>query len=58
MLNAANEAAVDAFLAGSLSFPGIWHGVERAMDSVPFVEHPTLEQLMEADLRARQSVAG
>ena len=58
VLNAANEAAVDAFLAGSLSFPGIWHGVERAMDSVPFVEHPTLEQLMEADLRARQSVAG
>ena len=53
VLNAANEAAVDAFLAGRLSFPGIWESVARAMDSVPFVEHPTLDQLIEADAAAR-----
>jgi 1-deoxy-D-xylulose-5-phosphate reductoisomerase len=56
VLNAANEAAVDAFLAGRLSFPGIWESVERAMDKVPFVEHPTLDQLVEADTAARAAV--
>jgi len=57
VLNAANEAAVDAFLAGRLSFPGIWENVARAMDTVPFVEHPTLDQLIEADQAARNIVA-
>ena len=56
MLNAANEAAVDAFLAGRLSFPGIWETVAHAMDTVPFVEHPTLDQLIEADRAAREAV--
>ncbi|NBZ95750.1 MAG: 1-deoxy-D-xylulose-5-phosphate reductoisomerase [Proteobacteria bacterium] len=54
VLNASNEAAVDAFLAGRLSFPGIWESVARAMDEVPFVEHPTLDQLIEADTAARK----
>jgi 1-deoxy-D-xylulose-5-phosphate reductoisomerase len=54
VLNAANEAAVEAFLAGSLSFPGIWQSVARAMDCVPFIEHPTLDQLIEADAMARK----
>ncbi len=58
VLNAANEAAVDAFLAGRISFPGIWENVERAMDAVPFVEHPTLDQLIEADRAARVCVTG
>lgn len=53
VLNAANETAVDAFLAGKLSFPGIWESVSRAMDTVPFVEHPTLDQLIAADHAAR-----
>lgn len=53
VLNAANEAAVDAFLAGQLSFPGIWESVARAMDTVSFVEHPTLDQLIAADHTAR-----
>jgi 1-deoxy-D-xylulose-5-phosphate reductoisomerase len=57
VLNAANEAAVEAFLAGKISFPGIWENVERAMDRVPFVEHPTLKQLVAADQAARASVA-
>ena len=56
VLNAANEAAVDAFLAGRLSFPGIWEAVAHAMDTVPFVEHPTLDQLIEADRAAREVV--
>ena len=58
VLNAANEAAVEAFLAGKLSFPGIWESVARAMDTVPFVEHPTLDQLIEADRAARFVITG
>ena len=58
VLNAANEAAVEAFLAGKLSFPGIWEKVERAMVGVPFIEHPTLGQLLEADQAARIFVNG
>lgn len=57
VLNAANEAAVDSFLTGRLSFPGIWESVERAMDTVPFVEHPSLEQLIESNREARKVVA-
>lgn len=58
VLNAANEAAVEAFLAGRLSFPGIWESVEQAMDTVPFVEHPLLDQLIAADEAARKIIAG
>jgi 1-deoxy-D-xylulose-5-phosphate reductoisomerase len=57
VLNAANETAVEAFLAGRLSFPGIWESVDRAMDSVPFVEHPSLDELINAD-RAARAVVG
>lgn len=57
VLNAANEAAVDAFLEKKISFPGIWKCVEYAMDVVPFVDHPTLDQLVAADRAAREAVA-
>lgn len=53
VLNAANEAAVARFLAGEIAFPDIWKSVERAMNSVPHVEHPSLEELITADQAAR-----
>ena len=53
VLNAANEVAVDAFLHGRLSFPAIWQTVERTMGKHETVEHPTLEQIIEADAWAR-----
>jgi 1-deoxy-D-xylulose-5-phosphate reductoisomerase len=56
VLNAANEAAVEAFLEGRLSFPGIWERVTAAMDEVPFREHPDLPALVEADHAARKVV--
>jgi 1-deoxy-D-xylulose-5-phosphate reductoisomerase len=58
VLNAANEVAVQSFLDGHISFPGIWEKVEKAMDAVPFVEHPTLDQLIAADQAAREFVCG
>lgn len=54
VFNAANEVAVDAFLAGRLSFPGITELVTRVMTQHRVVEHPSLEQILEADRAARR----
>lgn len=54
VLNAANEVAVDAFRQRTLSFPGIWNTVEATMSAHTNVEHPTLEEIIEADAWARE----
>ncbi len=55
VLNAANEIAVEAFLGGRLSFPGIWRTVAAVMDAHANVPHPTLDQILEADAWAREA---
>ena len=57
VLNAANEVAVDAFLNGRTGFPMIWQTVERVMEAHSVTQHPTLEQLIEADAWARRAAA-
>ena len=44
-MNAANEAAVAAFLAGRISFYDISRTVARVMDGVDFVEKPVLDDI-------------
>ena len=58
VFNAANEVAVDRFVAGSLSFSGIWQTVEKVMNQHRVVEHPNLEQILAADLQARAAAEG
>ena len=53
VLNAANEAAVEAFLAGDLRFTRIAAIVRDAMDAHRVVASPTLEDLKTADAWAR-----
>lgn len=53
VFNAANEVAVEQFLAGNLSFPEIPRKVARVMDAHRVIEHPRLEQILEADAAAR-----
>jgi len=53
VMNAANEVAVDAFLNGRVKFTTIWHHVEKVMEQHQVVEHPSLDQLIEADAWAR-----
>ena len=55
VMNGANEAAVAKFLADEIGFYEIPRLVRRAMEEVPFVPEPTLEQILEADRLARQS---
>jgi len=53
--NAANEVAVDAFRAGQISFPGIWHCVRAALDAHEVTPSNTLETVVAADQWARQT---
>jgi 1-deoxy-D-xylulose-5-phosphate reductoisomerase len=54
VLNAANEVAVDAFVNRKISFPQITELVEHTMKQHEIVPHPTLAQILEADVWARR----
>lgn len=55
MYNAANEEAVQAFVEGRLSFPGIWQTVEKVLEaSSPQDYHGSLEIILQADAWARE----
>ena len=56
VLNGANEAAVGRFLEDKIGFLDIARLVERALAAVPFVEKPTLDDILAADRAARQAV--
>ena len=55
-MNGANEEAVARYLRDEIGFYDIYDLVSRAVDAVPFIENPTLEQVLEADKMARQAV--
>lgn len=56
VMNGANEAAVALFLEDKIGFYDIYDLVRGAVDTVPFVEKPTLEQVLESDRLAREYV--
>jgi 1-deoxy-D-xylulose-5-phosphate reductoisomerase len=56
VLNAANEVAVAAFLEGRIPFPRIWSLVEHAMDQSENFARPSLDDILQADSQARDSV--
>ena len=58
VLNGANEAAVSLFLRDKIGFLDIADRVERALDTVPVVENPTLENILDADRQARIAAEG
>jgi len=51
--NAANEVAVAAFLDGCLPFTGIPQLIERTLDSMEHVSHPSLAHIVAIDAEAR-----
>ena len=55
-MNGANEEAVAMFVKDEIGFYDIYDLVSRAVEAVPFIENPTLEQVLEADALARQAV--
>ncbi len=54
VLNAANEIAVEAFLAGRIGFLDVVDLVERALDQAPRVEVDDLETVLDIDRTARR----
>lgn len=57
VLNAANEVAVEAFLAERTRFPDIWQTVAAVMEKHSVIQHPDLPTLIEADAWARRAAA-
>ena len=54
VLNAANEIAVEAFLAGTIRFSGIWHTVEMVLERHDPGQAADLCEITEADRWARE----
>ncbi|WP_367874404.1 1-deoxy-D-xylulose-5-phosphate reductoisomerase [Luteolibacter sp. Populi] len=57
VLNAANEIAVDAFIAGAIRFPDIWRVVEETMARHDLATASSLDSVIAADTWARQHAA-
>ncbi len=55
-MNGANEAAVSKFLTDEIGFYDIYRLVKQAVDAVPFIQNPTLDEILETDRLARQRV--
>ena len=56
VMNGANEEAVNLFLHDRISFYGIYDLVSLAVDKIPFIQNPTLEEILDADRQARECV--
>ena len=55
-MNGANEEAVAMFLRDEIGFYDIYRLVSQAVEKIPFLENPTLEEILEADRLARDVV--
>jgi len=53
VMNAANEIAVEKFRTDIIKLPKIWNIIEKTIAAHKTIKHPTLEQIIEADLWAR-----
>ena len=54
VLNAANEAAVAAFLDGKIPFTAIADTIQGVLETEPALPAPSLDDVVEADRRARE----
>ena len=55
-MNGANEEAVALFLQDKIGFYDLYDLVKQAVEAVPFLASPTLEDILETDGLARRSV--
>jgi len=55
-MNGANEAAVDAFLSGAISWSGIASSIERALERHDGAPADSFEAVVRADRRGRECV--
>ena len=55
-MTGANEEAVAMFLRDEIGFYDIYRLVSQAVEAVPFIAQPTLEEILETDRLAREAV--
>ena len=55
-MNGANEEAVAMYLRDEIGFYDIYRLVSQAVEAVPFIAEPTLEEILETDRLAREAV--
>ena len=55
-MNGANEEAVAMYLRDEIGFYDIYRLVNAAVEAVPFIPDPTLEEILETDRLAREAV--
>jgi len=53
VLNAADETAVESFLAGEIKFMDIYKLIRRVLDRHKLIKNPSLEEILDADRWAR-----
>ncbi|MCQ2418695.1 MAG: 1-deoxy-D-xylulose-5-phosphate reductoisomerase [Clostridia bacterium] len=56
VMNGANETAVKLYLEDKIGFYDIPKLVQKALDNVPFIENPTLEEILTSDRLARETI--
>ena len=56
VFNSADEAAVDLFMKGNLSYLGISETIAEAMSKIKNIENPDIETIFETDRLARETV--
>ena len=56
VMNGANEEAVAMYLRDEIGFYDIYELVKGAMDAIPFIADPTLEEILSCDAAARAYV--
>lgn len=57
VVNAADEQAVSLFLQGAIPFLAIEEAIVRSLQTIPFIESPTLEDLKRTDEMTREYVS-
>ena len=55
-MNGANEEAVAMYLRDEIGFYDIYRLVNAAVEAVPFIQNPTLEEILETDRLSREAV--
>ena len=54
IINASNEVAVNAFLNGQIKFLEINEIINKAVEEMPYIKHPTLSQIIDVDKQTRR----
>ena len=56
-MNGANERAVEAFVAGRISFMDIAEFIHRIVDDHTYIAEPTIEELVETDCEVKRAMS-